>query len=101
MIDLTSAQRKYLRSQAHHLDPVIMVGKNGVTDELIRATDQALDSHELIKIRFQEFKDQKKELANEIESRTRSAIAGIIGHIVILYREQDDPEKRKYHLPEA
>jgi len=100
-INLTSTQRKYLRGQAHHLDPVVMVGKNGITDELIRATDQALESHELIKIRFQEFKDRKKELASEIESRTQSAIAGIIGHIVILYRQQEDPEKRNYELPEA
>jgi len=53
----------------------------------------------LIKVRFNEFKDQKKALAEELATRTGSQIAGIIGHIAILYRPQPDEEKRKITFP--
>lgn len=96
---LTSSQRKYLRGLAHHLDPVVLIGKAGVTDALIGAADTALGSHELIKVRFNDFKDQKKELVREIESRTHSELCGVIGHVAIFYRQQPDAEKRKIDLP--
>lgn len=96
---LTSAQRKYLRSQAHHLDTAVIVDKQGVTDTLIRAVSDALEAHELIKVRFNESKDQKQELAEEIARRTESNIAGIIGHVAILYRQNPDEERRRLELP--
>ena len=99
MIELTSKQRKYLRGLAQKLDPVIIVGKQGVTDALVQATREALEAHELIKIRFNEFKDEKKELTAEIAERTLSQVAGGIGHVFILYREHPEPEKRKVILP--
>ncbi len=95
MTELTSAQRKYLRKVGHHLDPVVIIGKQGVTDMLVRAVTQALESHELVKIRFNEFKDEKRSLAEEIERRTASIIAGTIGHIVLLYKQHPDEDKRK------
>jgi RNA-binding protein len=100
MLELSSSQRKYLRSLAHHLDPVVLVGKQGVTDMLVRSALQALEAHELIKIRFNEFKDQKRVLADEITRRVGGHIAGIIGHVAIVYRPHPDPEKRKIALPE-
>ncbi|MFH1489703.1 MAG: ribosome assembly RNA-binding protein YhbY [Pseudomonadota bacterium] len=95
-------QKKYLRSLAHRLKPVVMVGQKGFTAELIKSTDQALDRHELIKVKFVEFKekDEKAEISERIERETDSAIIGAIGHTVILYRQQGDPEKRKIVLPE-
>jgi len=95
MSELTSAQRKYLRKVGHHLDPVVIIGKQGVTDMLVRAVTQALESHELVKIRFNEFKDEKRDLAEEIERRTGSHIAGMIGHIALLYKQHPDEDKRK------
>ena len=97
---LTNPQRKYLRGQAHHLDPAVMVGKQGVTDALIVAVNASLAAHELIKIRFIEFKERRKELTAEIAARTGSEVAGIIGHVAILYRQHPEPEKRKVQLPE-
>jgi len=99
MQTLTSAQRKFLRGLAHHLDPVVLVGKQGVSDMLVRATLEALEAHELIKIRFNEFKDEKKKLTEEIARRTGAEIAGMIGHVAILFRPHPDPEKRKITLP--
>ncbi len=96
---LSSTQRKYLRRLAHHLEPLVLVGKQGVTDDLVRAAMQALDAHELIKVRFNDFKDQKKELAGKIAFRTGSEIVGMIGHVAILFHRQANDEKRKIELP--
>ena len=99
MTELTSAQRKYLRKIGHHLDPLIIIGKQGVTDMLVRAVTQELEHHELVKIRFNEFKDEKRELTDEIERRTGSHVAGMIGHVALLYKQQPDEEKRKIVFP--
>lgn len=100
MTELSSAQRKFLRSQAHHLEPVVLVGKHGITDQLVESTRQALEARELIKVRFNDHKDQKKQLSEELRERTDSQIAGILGHVLILYRAQQDETKRRIALPD-
>jgi len=64
MKKLTGMQAKYLRGRAHGLKPVVFVGQRGLTDALIASTEQAFDRHELIKIKFIDFKEkkQKKEI---------------------------------------
>jgi len=99
---ITSTQAKYLRGIAHGLKPVVFIGQKGLTDAMIRSTEEALDSHELIKIKFIDYKEkkQKTEIARALEGRTGSHLAGLIGHIAILYRPHPDGEKRKIILPE-
>ena len=101
MKKLTGFQAKYLRSLAHGLKPVIFVGQKGVTDALVASTEQALDRHELIKVKFIEFKEKKhkKEIAEAIEMKTGCHMAGMIGHVATFYRPHSDPEKRKVVLP--
>jgi RNA-binding protein len=96
---LKGAQRKYLRSQAHHLKPLVIIGRNGINEQVIGAVDLALKDHELIKIKFGEFKESKKELSAEIAAATESEAVGIIGNIAIFYREHPEPEKRKIKIP--
>lgn len=99
---LKGFQKKYLRGLAHNLKPVVLIGQKGLTDELIKSADRALDTHELIKVKFNEFKEreQKTEITEELCKNIRAEIAGTIGHIAILYREQKDPEKKRIFLPE-
>ena len=99
MDKISAFQKKFLRGMAHHLEPVVMVGKNGMTKNVLNMTENALQSHELIKIRFIELKDQKKDIAEEISSKTKSEIVGMIGHVAILYRRSPDKKKRKINLP--
>jgi len=99
MADLTGAQKKHLRGLAHHLKPVVQVGRNGVTDSVLELIGQALDDHELIKVRLIDPQGQKKELAEEIAERSGGAFLGLVGNVVTLYRRQPDPEKRKIEIP--
>jgi RNA-binding protein len=99
MQPLTGTQRKYLRGLAHHLKPVIHVGRNGVTDPVLREIAEALDSHELIKVKLVDPQGHKKELAAEIAERSGGAAVGLVGNVVTLYREHPDPEQRKVEVP--
>jgi RNA-binding protein len=99
MEKMKGSARKYLRSLAHHLKPVVIVGRNGVSAQLIGSVDLALKDHELIKVKFGEFKEEKKEISAEIALATKSDVVGIIGNIVIFYRPHLEPEKRKIKIP--
>lgn len=98
MEPLKGSQRKYLRAQAHHLKPLVIIGAKGVTDQLLGSVDLALKDHELIKVKFGEFKEAKKKISDEISKSTKSELVGLIGNIAILYRPNPNPEKRKIKL---
>ncbi len=100
MKPLTSSQRKYLRGLAHNLNPGAIVGHRGVTQSLIQELEVALDGAELIKIKFVDHKDKpvKTDLTREILDATGAMMAGMIGHVVILYRPHRNPEKRRITL---
>ena len=99
MNKLSSKQRSYLRSQAHHLEPVVLIGKNGITEGTIEAVNKALNARELIKIKFREFKDNKQSISDEIAASANCHVVGMIGHTVILFRQNSDPEKQNICLP--
>ena len=101
MKTLKGFEKKYLRGLAHDLKPLVLIGKDGITDGIVRATDEGLSQHELIKIKFNDVKEknQKETLAGELVVKTGSAQIGMIGHTAILYRPQTDPAKRRIQLP--
>ena len=100
MNNLSSLQRSYLRSQAHHLEPVVLIGKHGITDGTIESIDRVLETRELIKIKFREFKDEKLSVSEKITELTNSQVVGVIGHTVIIFRQNPDPDKRQIHIPQ-
>tara|TARA_B100001245_G_scaffold145571_1_gene108757 strand:+ start:275 stop:577 length:303 start_codon:yes stop_codon:yes gene_type:complete len=100
MNNLSSSQRSYLRSQAHHLEPVVLIGKHGITDGTIESMNRVLEARELIKIKFREFKDEKLSLSEKITELTNSQIVGVIGHTVIIFRQNPDSDKRQIHIPQ-
>ena len=99
MNNLSSSDRSFLRSQAHHLEPVVLIGKNGISDGTVEAVNKALEARELIKIKFREFKDNKQSISDEIAVSAKCQIVGMIGHTVILFRQNPDPEKQNIRLP--
>jgi RNA-binding protein len=101
MTVLKGFQKKYLRGLAHNLKPVVQIGREGVTEGIIRAIAEGLFRHELIKIKFTDIKEkgQKETAAGQVAIKTGSELVGMIGHTMILYRRQADPEKRKITIP--
>lgn len=96
MMELTSKQRKVLEKAAHSLEPVVIVGQNGVTASLEDMTKVQLAKHELIKVKFNEFKEEKKTLSLEIAEACDATLIRIIGNIAILYKESEEADNRKY-----
>jgi RNA-binding protein len=98
---LRGFQKKFLKGRAHGLKPVVFLGQKGLTDNVIDSIHAALDTHELIKVKFNEFKEKKQKagMAEKIEVASACQLVGMIGHIGIFYRQHADPDKRKVKLP--
>ena len=101
-MNLSSSQKKYLKKLAHKLSPVVFIGQQGLSEAVMAATDQALNDHELIKVKFNEFKDktQKRALSDALAQNAAAVKVAMIGHIVTFYRPHPDPQKRKVRLPQ-
>lgn len=98
-MSLTGAQLRHLRSLAHHLDPIVHVGKGGVSDAVIGAVDLALTDHELVKVRLPQVdRTARKRMASDLETRARADLAGLTGRVALLYRRH--PDEPKIVLPE-
>ncbi len=101
MENLKGVQRGYLSKRAHSLKPVVMIGGKGLTEGVIKAVDAELEEREMIKVKFQDFKEARRELAEELAQKTASQVVRIIGNVALLYRYQEDHNKRIYHVPKA
>ena len=99
---LKGFQKRFLRSLAHSLKPVVFVGQKGFTRTLADAMDDALDHHELVKVKFVEFKEKENKLAlvEQIGKTVPCEMVGMVGHVATFFRQQSDPEKRKINLPQ-
>lgn len=89
-MELNSKQRKYLEKLAHNLNPVVIVGGAGVTEGVEQMVDTTLAAHELIKIKFNEYKDDKVELTNALCEKFSATLVRIIGNVAIVYRAKDE-----------
>ena len=88
---LTPKQRKELKGQAHHLNPVIRIGQKGVTDNVLKETDLALTTHELIKVHIaQDEREQRHAAATLIAKQCHAEIVTQIGKVTVLYRPNND-----------
>ena len=96
---MTSATRAKLRGMANTLEPILHIGKEGITENIVTQADEALEARELIKISvLQNCMDDPKELAALVGERTRSQVVQVIGKKIVLYKEGKD-EKKKIELP--
>ncbi len=94
-----SKQRAYLKSLAMELQPIVQIGKSGLTPELTAAVEEAIDARELIKISvLQNCLEDPREMAQIIADRTHSEVVQVIGKKIVLYKQGKD-DKRKIILP--
>ena len=95
---LSGAALRKLRALGHDLAPVVAIGKEGLRESLVAATDQALETHELIKVKIQrEAPVDRHEAGIDLAARTGSVLAQVIGRTLLLYRRH--PKKPKIQLP--
>lgn len=97
-MSLTGKQRRFLRAEAHALEPVVSVGKEGLSPSLVGAVHEALLAHELIKVRVLETAPVERQIvAERLPSQVKAELVVLIGRIVILYKRH--PHKPKLVLP--
>jgi RNA-binding protein len=83
---LTNSQISKFKSAAQLLEPMLKVGKAGLSEGFIKSVDAALAQHELVKIKFSDFKEQKKELAPLLAEKTSSHLIMRVGNVMVLHR---------------
>ena len=88
---LSPAERKELRARAHKLDPVVMIGAKGLTDEVVKEVDLALKAHELIKVRAPSLERDAREVTfRALCERTRAEAVQSVGKVFVIYRKRDE-----------
>jgi len=96
---LTGKQKRYLRGLGHNLKPVIVIGKGELSEAVIRETSDALESHELIKVKMLEScLLEKKDVSRELAEVCSAEQAQILGRTILLYRRAKEP---KIELPQT
>jgi RNA-binding protein len=98
---LKGYQKQYLKGCAHGISPLVIIGQNGCTPTLIKAINASLETRELIKIKFNDFKEkaQKEEILSQIVAKTAAILLSKVGHTAVLFRQNKNPEKRKFVIP--
>lgn len=85
-ISLSNAQKRELKARAQRLEPAVRLGHGGVSEAFLKGLDEALTLHELVKVKFTDFKEEKKTLAPEIAEKTGSELVMRVGNVAVYFR---------------
>jgi RNA-binding protein len=86
MVPLTNSQVRSLKAQAQRLKATLEIGKEGLSPQFLAALDDALKHHELVKVKFGQFKEEKKTLSPQLAEKSASHLITRLGNVVVLYR---------------
>lgn len=90
---LSNKQKQYLKGLAHSLKPVVMLGGNGLTENVVAEINSALAHHELIKVKVTaEDREAKQLLVDAIVTQTQAHKLQVIGHVLVIYRPAEEPK---------
>jgi putative YhbY family RNA-binding protein len=96
LIQLTPAQRKEKRGDAHHLDPVVMIGADGLTPAVLKEAEIAIRSHGLIKVRvFSDDRTAREAMLTEMADKLNAAPIQHIGKLLVLWRPMEEPKEER------
>ena len=93
-IELTNRELSALKSRAQLLKPMLKVGKEGLSPAFLKAVDETLAHHDLVKVKFDEFKDKRKELGPQLAAGVSARIIMAVGHVVVLFRRKPEPASK-------
>ncbi|MDZ5470910.1 ribosome assembly RNA-binding protein YhbY (plasmid) [Bacillus sp. 31A1R] len=95
---LTGKQKRFLRSQAHHLNPIFQVGKGGVNENMVRQISDTLEARELIKVSILQNCDEDRDtVAEQLSKGSQAELVQVIGNTIVLYKESK--ENKQIKLP--
>ena len=95
---LTGKQKRFLRSKAHHIQPIFQVGKGGVNSNLVKQVEEALEARELIKVSvLQNCEEDKDTVASELSAGSKAQLVQVIGSTIVLYKESVN--QKRIELP--
>jgi RNA-binding protein len=86
MVPLTNAQIRTFKAQAQRMKATLKIGKDGLSPQFLAALDETLKHRELVKVKFDDFKEQKKELTPQLAEKSGSHLITRVGNVVVLYR---------------
>lgn len=100
---LSKKQLRFLRGLAHNLDPLVMIGQHGLTEQIVKSAEDVFRSRELIKVKVQNTADvDRPETAAKLAQETGAALVQIIGRIIVLYRPNPDlAPNQTIHIPKG
>ncbi len=93
---LNSRQRQFLKAQAHSLNPVVLLGSDGITDGVLKELDSSLEHHELLKVRLNAG-DERKEQAAQLAAAVHAELVQVIGRVAVLFRQRS--KESRFILP--
>lgn len=97
-MELTTKQRQYLKVKAAELKPVVMIGKNGITESVIEEIKSSIEHHELIKVKAKaEDREQRDELAQYLAEQSESTVVQFLGNNLTLFKQAK--KNSKFSLP--
>jgi len=99
MSELSNATIRGLKARAQLLKPVLKVGKEGLSPQFLAQVVETLKHRELIKVKFEQFKEQKKELTPQLAEKTGSHLITRVGNVVVLYRPKPAAEAAPVETP--
>jgi RNA-binding protein len=94
MDPLTNAKIRELKARAQRMKATLKIGKEGLSPQFFAALDEVLNHHELVKVKFDEFKEQKKELTPQLAEKSGSHLITRVGNVVVLYRPKPEEGTR-------
>jgi RNA-binding protein len=95
---LSSRQRRYLSGLAQSMDCLLTLGRAGATPELAGQLELLLLRHELVKLRFGDFKESRRELAAALAERAGAELVRVVGYVAIFWKANSDPDQRKIDI---
>jgi RNA-binding protein len=94
MDPLTNAQIREFKARAQRMKATLKIGKDGTSSQFLAALDLELNCHQLVKVKFDEFKEQKEELTPQLAEKSGSHLVTRVGNVVVLYRPKSGEEKQ-------
>jgi RNA-binding protein len=88
---LSNPEKRALKARAQRLEAVVKLGHAGISEAFLKSMNEALTTHELVKMKFSDFKEEKKTLAPEIADRTQSELVTLVGNVAVYFRPKPAP----------